>query len=379
MDQKKIGNFLRELRKEKGLTQEQVAVKFNTTNRTVSRWETGFNMPDISLLVEISEFYGVDVRELIDGERKTDNMDKEVKEVAEKMADYAGHEKLGMLKFIRGISIACVGLSGLLLAFQLIGMIISKSPDILMIAAMVLLFVFSSIIAFYTNGKLKKMTAKTVATTSLKIATIFAICVVSALLLIGLFIFAIYASFHLNPFMVYKKKGIDKYDKTFVLEKYRGDLNSFLYIFPDDTSKMIDPEYEARFEYGLFDTDGYMILKTTYSPSDYEAEKARLAAINCSVEYEGEVHYNEVQYNTTDYRLPAYIAVDGYNSVYEYALINDATYEIVYVYTSFWTDIDEAYKKDSYPDTVGSTLSRFNIYYYYDSANAIAVSADEPY
>ena len=84
MDQKKIGKFLQELRKEKGLTQEQVATQFNTTNRTISRWETGSNTPDISMLVEIAEFYGVDVREIIDGERKTDTMEKEVREVAEK-------------------------------------------------------------------------------------------------------------------------------------------------------------------------------------------------------------------------------------------------------------------------------------------------------
>ena len=45
MDQKKIGHFLKELRKEKELTQEQLAEKFHVSDRTVSRWETGSNMP----------------------------------------------------------------------------------------------------------------------------------------------------------------------------------------------------------------------------------------------------------------------------------------------------------------------------------------------
>ncbi len=49
MDQKRIGSFLKELRKEKGITQERVAEKLNVSARTVSRWETGRNMPDISL------------------------------------------------------------------------------------------------------------------------------------------------------------------------------------------------------------------------------------------------------------------------------------------------------------------------------------------
>ena len=48
MDQMKIGVFLKELRKEKNLTQEQLAERLHVSGRTVSRWETGKNMPDIS-------------------------------------------------------------------------------------------------------------------------------------------------------------------------------------------------------------------------------------------------------------------------------------------------------------------------------------------
>ena len=56
MDQKKIGAFLKALRQEKEMTQEQLAEQLGVSNRTISRWETGSNMPDISLLVEIAEF-----------------------------------------------------------------------------------------------------------------------------------------------------------------------------------------------------------------------------------------------------------------------------------------------------------------------------------
>ena len=51
MDTKKIGAFLKQCRKEKNLTQEQLAEKFGVSERTVSRWETGSNMPDLSILV----------------------------------------------------------------------------------------------------------------------------------------------------------------------------------------------------------------------------------------------------------------------------------------------------------------------------------------
>ena len=59
MDQKKIGVFLKELRKEKELTQEQLAEIVQVSNRTVSRWENGNNMPDLDILIELSDFYEV--------------------------------------------------------------------------------------------------------------------------------------------------------------------------------------------------------------------------------------------------------------------------------------------------------------------------------
>ena len=55
MDQIKVGAFLKDLRKEKEITQEQLAEELGVSGRTISRWETGKNMPDISILVEIAE------------------------------------------------------------------------------------------------------------------------------------------------------------------------------------------------------------------------------------------------------------------------------------------------------------------------------------
>ena len=79
MDQKKIGSFLKELRKEKGITQEQFAETLNISGRTVSRWETGNNMPDISLLVEIADYFDVSIPEIINGERKSNIMEKKLR------------------------------------------------------------------------------------------------------------------------------------------------------------------------------------------------------------------------------------------------------------------------------------------------------------
>ncbi len=93
IDQVKIGNFLRELRKEKGKTQEEIAGMYNVSSRSVSRWENGITLPDLGTLVELADYYEVDIKELIDGERKSENMDNEMKDTLLKVADYADRQK----------------------------------------------------------------------------------------------------------------------------------------------------------------------------------------------------------------------------------------------------------------------------------------------
>ena len=80
------------------MPQEELAEKFYVTGRTVSRWETGSNMPDLGVLVELADFYDVDIREIIDGERKSEIMEKEEKETLRKVADYAEAEKKLVVK-----------------------------------------------------------------------------------------------------------------------------------------------------------------------------------------------------------------------------------------------------------------------------------------
>ena len=88
-----IGGFLRDLRNEKNLTQEELAEKFGVSSRSVSRWENGNTMPELGILVELADFYGVDIKEIIDGERKSEIMEKETKDTFTKVADYAKKEK----------------------------------------------------------------------------------------------------------------------------------------------------------------------------------------------------------------------------------------------------------------------------------------------
>ena len=69
MNQIKIGKFIAECRKKQNLTQIQLAEKLNITDRAVSKWERGMNLPDISLLQELSDILNINVTELLDGKR----------------------------------------------------------------------------------------------------------------------------------------------------------------------------------------------------------------------------------------------------------------------------------------------------------------------
>ena len=105
MNQKKTGELLKQLRKEKGLTQEELAEKFFVSGRTVSRWETGSNMPDLSILIEIADFYEIDIREIIDGERKSENMNEETKDTLKKAAEYCYEDKKSLKKRMAGMMV----------------------------------------------------------------------------------------------------------------------------------------------------------------------------------------------------------------------------------------------------------------------------------
>lgn len=110
MDQVKIGVFLKELRKEKDLTQEDLAERLNVSNRTVSRWETGSNMPDIGMLAEIADFYGVSIPEIINGERKGESMNQETRDVAAAMAEYSRNEAKNVKQKVIGILMTAFGM-----------------------------------------------------------------------------------------------------------------------------------------------------------------------------------------------------------------------------------------------------------------------------
>jgi len=78
MDQEKIGKFIANLRKDKNLTQFELAEKLGITDKAISKWETGRSMPDISLLKELCTILDISISELLSGERNAKNNSEEI-------------------------------------------------------------------------------------------------------------------------------------------------------------------------------------------------------------------------------------------------------------------------------------------------------------
>ena len=369
MDQVKTGKFLKQLRGEKNLTQEQLAEILGVSGRSVSRWETGSNMPDLTLLVEIADFYDVDVRELIEGARKSDMNSEEVKDVAAKMADYAESEKSRLLKTVRLISVAGVAIMMVAIILQCLNFEQQNALKFMAIIASFVAMLALAVLALYVNGVLQKIVkAKAVTVT---IAVLLAgMILVAARYAMAVCVVVLVIIFDLvNPGK--SAEGLAKYDKQEILDKYRSDLNSGLFLFPDDTDDIIEGEYESKLKTGILDTDGYLLLKAKYSEEDYKKEEERLSGITCSITYKDMSVTNSVKYDTEMYNYPAYIAVDGYDHVYEYALMDSENSTIIYVLISYpryahMSKYNEYKKKDSsdYNLDNGKVLENFTIYYH---------------
>lgn len=67
MDQERIGKLIKELRKNNNLTQKDLADSLGVTYQAVSKWENGKNIPDISILKELSNKYNIDINDLLEG------------------------------------------------------------------------------------------------------------------------------------------------------------------------------------------------------------------------------------------------------------------------------------------------------------------------
>lgn len=109
MNQIKIGKFIAECRKNKKLTQADLAEKLNITDRAVSKWETGKGMPDSSIMIELCNILGINVNELLSGEKiKMEDYEKKVEDnlIDFKRREEENNKKMLMLENV--IAYICI-------------------------------------------------------------------------------------------------------------------------------------------------------------------------------------------------------------------------------------------------------------------------------
>ena len=93
MDQERIGKFISELRKEKSMTQEQLAEKLGVTDKSISRWENGKTMPDLSMLTILSRELNVEISELLNGRRMNKEELEKLRDTINNIIEYSNEEK----------------------------------------------------------------------------------------------------------------------------------------------------------------------------------------------------------------------------------------------------------------------------------------------
>lgn len=116
MNQEKIGKFIFKCRKNKKITQSELAEQLGVTDRSVSNWENGKNMPDLSLFKPLCEILNITINELLSGEKIKANYQERLEENIINTINYS-HKKIeqknqliGLLLLLFGVFISILGL-----------------------------------------------------------------------------------------------------------------------------------------------------------------------------------------------------------------------------------------------------------------------------
>lgn len=153
MDVGKIGRFIATLRKEHNLTQEQLAEKLFVSDRAVSKWERGINLPDASIMLELCAILGISVNELLSGQLiAKENYMKETEELLLelKKENENNSRRLLMIEVWAGILI-CIGAFALVFASALATEILAWRIALISLAAVI--FIIFIVIAILIEQK----------------------------------------------------------------------------------------------------------------------------------------------------------------------------------------------------------------------------------
>ena len=118
MEQEKIGKFILQLRKEKNMTQKELAEKLGVTDRAISKWENGRGMPELSLMKALCDELGISVNELLSGEKiESEDYQEKFEENIINTIEYANkktvHKNIVVLSIIGAVLFVMVALGAL--------------------------------------------------------------------------------------------------------------------------------------------------------------------------------------------------------------------------------------------------------------------------
>lgn len=108
MDQVRIGKFIQAMRKEKSLTQRELAEKLNISDKTVSKWERGAGLPEVGFMLPLCELLEISVNELLSGERLDEKL--YYKKAEENIMDLLKEKAEAKKKIIIGVVICLITL-----------------------------------------------------------------------------------------------------------------------------------------------------------------------------------------------------------------------------------------------------------------------------
>lgn len=155
MNQEKIGKFISKLRKEKNMTQEQLAEKMGVTDKSISRWENGKTMPDLSMITILAEELNVEVSELLNGRKMAKEELEKLRDTINNVIEYSNKEKenktIKLNNYFRA-GLLCILIVVLDNQFNLLSYIFKNNiPDFIdgALCGLGLLFEF---IGFYNNN-----------------------------------------------------------------------------------------------------------------------------------------------------------------------------------------------------------------------------------
>lgn len=140
MDQTKIGEFIKSLRKEKGYTQEQLATRLHVSSKTVSKWECGKGLPEASLMLSLSDELGITVNELLSGSYLTgvEYKTKAEENLIASLIERRNNRLLLGIQVVLG-SLIIVSVLTLILVASLLKMIVSLRITLILIALIIMI------------------------------------------------------------------------------------------------------------------------------------------------------------------------------------------------------------------------------------------------